>query len=279
MTAADETGLVPTESIPSSDTQLYRVGAVAAILGVAIQIGRQASDQFHPQSEPGNPPVAFADYAAHEYWVLAHLLEFLGFALIFGALLVLSWRMRVGRAAGWAVLGAAGTVMSLTLAAALQAIDGIALKLLVDRWAETSAESQELLFEGAYAVRQIEGAVLAMFVVGLGLTILVYGVALVIDDVAPNWLGMLGIAAGPLTVVLGVVLALDPFGEITGHSGSMGFLFGVGVLGNLLALLWIGLVGRYLFQSSRRQLTHPSEPRARSIEGDATQSGEIDDSV
>lgn len=49
-------------------------------------------------SEPGNSPVTFTDYAAHIHWMLAHLLEFLGFALIFGALLVISWRMRAGRA-------------------------------------------------------------------------------------------------------------------------------------------------------------------------------------
>ena len=63
-TATDETGRVSTESIRSSDNQLYRVGGIAAILGVAIQIVRQASDRFHPLSEPGNPAVAFADYAA-----------------------------------------------------------------------------------------------------------------------------------------------------------------------------------------------------------------------
>lgn len=273
-TATDETGRVSTESIRSSDNQLYRVGGIAAILGVAIQIVRQASDRFHPMSEPGNPAVAFADYAAHEHWVLAHLLEFLGFALFFGALVVLSWRLRAGRAAGWAVVGAAGAVMSLTLAAALQAVDGIALKVLVNRWAEAPAESQELLFESAYVVRQIEGGLLAMFMLGLGLTILLYGVALLREEAAPNWLGILGMAAGPLTVVLSVVLALDPFGEMTGHAGSLGLLFGVGVLGNLLAFVWVALVARFLFQSSRSQYAHSPGLKTRRSEGKETHSGE-----
>lgn len=169
--------------------------------------------------------------------------------------------------------------MSLTLVAALQAVDGIALKVLVDRWAEAPAESQALLFEGAYAVRQIEGSLLALFVFGLGLTVLVYGVALVIDEEAPNWLGMLGIAAGPLTVILAVPLAFDPFGEATGHAGGIGLLFGIGFLGNLLGFLWIVLVGRFLLQSARRQPTHHPRSKTHSIEEDGTQSGEAHDSV
>ena len=164
--------------------------------------------------------------------------------------------------------------MSLTLATALQAVDGIALKVLVNRWAEAPAESQELLFESAYVVRQIEGGLLAMFVLGLGLTILLYGVALLREEAAPNWLGILGMAAGPLTVVLSVTLALDPFGEMTGHAESMGLLFGVGVLGNLLAFMWVALVARFLFQSSRPQYAHSPGLKTRSSEGNETHSGE-----
>ncbi|WP_436347037.1 hypothetical protein [Natronorubrum sp. FCH18a] len=278
MSPTDETGQVLTETT-SSDNQLYRAGAVAAVLGVAIQVVRQASDRFHPTSDPSNPTVAFADYAAHEHWVVAHLIEFLGFVLIFGALVVLSWRMRAGRAAGWAVLGAAGAVTSLTLAAALQAVDGIVLKVMVDRWAEAPAESQESLFAGAYAVRQIEGGLLAMFVFGLGLTVLIYGIALIIDEEAPNWLGVLGIAAGPLTVVLGIALALDPFGETTGHAGSMGLLVGIGFLGNLLAFLWIVLVARFLLRSARRRPAHHPESKIPALEEDGTRSGEDHGSV
>lgn len=163
--------------------------------------------------------------------------------------------------------------MSLTLAAALQAVDGVALKVLVDRWAEAPTESQELLFESAYVARQIEGGLLALFMFGLGLTILVYGIALATDEAAPDWLGMLAIVAGPLTTVSGVVLALDPFGEMTGHSGSLGILFTVGLLGSFLALLWVVLVGRFLFQSSRRQLKDDLRSMAPSREGDGTQTG------
>ena len=37
------------------------------------------------------------------------------------------------------------------------AVDGVALGIMVDRWAEAGPEQQELLYETAFAVRQIEG--------------------------------------------------------------------------------------------------------------------------
>jgi hypothetical protein len=219
---------VPTESI-LADNRLYRVGAVATILGVIILLVRQTTELMHPMGHPGNTPedaaASFADYAAHEHWVAAHLLEFLGFAFVFGALVVVSWRLRFGRGRGWALLGALGAGVSLSLAAALQAVDGIALKVMVDRWADAPAESRDLLLEGAYAVRQIEGGLQALLFVVLGLTVFLYGIALVSDEGAPSWLGVMGIAASPLTVATGVVGACALRRTYRG-SGSPGSLAG-----------------------------------------------------
>ncbi len=95
-----------------ADNRLYRIGAVAAILGVVILLIRQTTELMHPMGQPGNEPenaaATFSEYAAHEHWVATHLLEFLGFAFVFSALVVLSWRLRAGRGRGWAALGALG---------------------------------------------------------------------------------------------------------------------------------------------------------------------------
>ena len=47
-------------------------------------------------------------------------------------------------------------VAGMSLAAALQAVDGIALKFMVDRWSLASTETRVVVFEAAFAVRQIE---------------------------------------------------------------------------------------------------------------------------
>lgn len=221
---------------------MYVTGAVAAVLGVVLIVVRQTTELIHPHSDSGNPAVAFADYAAFDYWVVGHLIEFLAWSFVFGALVVLSWRLRSSRAAGWGMLGAAGGVASLSVIAVLQAVDGVALKVMVDRWAEASGESRELLFEGAFAVRQIEGGLLAMAFLVAGLTVILYGIAIFVAEESPSWLGVLGVLAGLLSVVAGVDAGHDPFGATTMR---LGFL-------NVVALVWVVLVARFLLQSSRR---------------------------
>lgn len=233
---------------PGPDRSLYRFGAVAAALGVAVAVIRQLWGSFHPASPPDQHE-AFAGYAAHGHWVVAHLGEFIGWVLVLAALTALTWKMRSGRAAGWAFLGAVGGAATMSLAAGLQAIDGVALKVMVDRWA--AGRRSDELFEGAYAVRQIEGGFLALFVLMLSLTIIVYGIALLLDREAPAWLGKTGIVSGAMTVPLSMVLALDPFGEASGHAGGLGAWMTVGAVGNLVALVWVLLVGVQLYRWSR----------------------------
>jgi hypothetical protein len=65
--------------------------------------------------------------------VVAAVQAFAGFALLGAALVALAATFEPGRAAAWARIGLAGTVAGVAVAAALQAVDGIALKVTVDR--------------------------------------------------------------------------------------------------------------------------------------------------
>jgi hypothetical protein len=47
----------------------------------------------------------------------------------------------------------AGTVAGVAVAAALQAVDGIALKVTVDRWAAATGDVRAVVYEAALAVR------------------------------------------------------------------------------------------------------------------------------
>ncbi len=51
-----------------------------------------------------------------------------------GALVLLSRSMANGPAAHWAHLGIAAAIASLAMTSALQAVDGVALKVMVDTW-------------------------------------------------------------------------------------------------------------------------------------------------
>jgi hypothetical protein len=74
----------------------------------------------------------------------------------------------------------------------LQAVDGVALKVLVDRWAAASTEARSLAFEAAFVVRQIEIGLAALLSLASGLTLLVFGLAIVLSRRYPVWLGGLG---------------------------------------------------------------------------------------
>jgi Ca2+/Na+ antiporter len=120
-------------------------------------------------------------------------------------------------------------------------------------------------------VRQIEGGLLALLFVVLGLTALLYGIALVSDEGAPGWLGVLGIAASPLTVATGVTVSHAPFEGLTQVPGAVAALLGVGMP---LVFLWFLLIALFLFKSSRRRPAHHPASESHDTEGNRTESEE-----
>src|SRR3954453_9883396 len=107
-------------------------------------------------SDPNHPAAAFAEYAADSLWVWSHLGQFLAVAMLGAALVALASTLEPGPAAAWGRLGEVGTAVIIAAAAALQAVDGVALKVMVDRWATATGDARQLTFEAAFAVRQIE---------------------------------------------------------------------------------------------------------------------------
>ena len=138
----------------SEHNNQYKICAVAAIAGaLTLFIGTF----LHPSNaDPNDPLAAFTEYAANRPWIASHLLQLFGIILIVAALVLLSKMMSNGGGASGAYLGVVGAVSSLSVAGATQAVDGIALKRMVDSWAAASAADKEMLFLATFAVRQIE---------------------------------------------------------------------------------------------------------------------------
>lgn len=116
-----------------------------------------AGTYLHPmQADPNDAVAAFTEYAADRFWIASHLTQLAGVALMVAALLLLARQLETASGAVWSRLASAGAVASLALAAALQAVDGIALKAMVDTWAAAPAAQKEVAFYAAFAVRQVE---------------------------------------------------------------------------------------------------------------------------
>jgi hypothetical protein len=70
----------------------------------------------HPmRADPNDATAAFTEYAADEQWAASHLTQLAGLVII-GAALILFARMFADRRRILAVLGAAGTIASVSLA-------------------------------------------------------------------------------------------------------------------------------------------------------------------
>jgi hypothetical protein len=189
-----------------------RIGPIAAILGAVLLF---VGTYLHPMSADPNVPVAaFTEYAADHHWVASHLMQLFGVLLMAAALMLLSRKMANGPAADWAVLGMTGAVASMTVASALQAVDGVALKATVNVWAASQEPGRTAIFQAAVAVRQIEIGLASILGLLFGLTFSIVGIALLIDHRFPRWLGVVAIAGGVPTAIAGIVIAYTGFSNL-----------------------------------------------------------------
>ena len=128
-----------------------RIGGICAIVGTVLLV---AGTYLHPTlADPNNAAVAFTEYVVDRMWVASHLMQLAGFALIVAALLFLAQQLEAKTVTGWSRLAAGGAIVSLAVAAALQAVDGIALKTMVHTWAAAPVVRQPVAFQAAFAVR------------------------------------------------------------------------------------------------------------------------------
>jgi hypothetical protein len=214
-----------------------RVAAPAAIVGALLPF---VGTWLHPMTaDPNVPLAAFAEYAADHHWIASHLMQLCGIALMAAALVLISRDMKSGSADAAASVAAAGAIASLAVAAALQAVDGVALKAMVNAWAAAPEQDRESLFEAAFAVRQIEIGLASISALLFGLTASIFGVALLVDRRSPKWLGFMAIAGGAPTAVAGVVIAC---------TGFSGLAMAIDMPAGALLLCWMITLGIHLWR-------------------------------
>jgi hypothetical protein len=209
-----------------------------------------AGTWLHPmRADPNVPLAAFTEYAADRHWIASHLMQLAGVALMVTALILLSRIMAGGTAETAAFLGSCGAIASLAVAAVLQAVDGVALKSMVNAWAAAPAREKEMLFNAAFAVRQIEIGLASVTALLSGLTISTYGIALIRDPRFPKLLGATAIAGGVPTAIAGVVMAYTGFSDLA---------MNINLPANSLVLCWMIALGVYVWSEPAR-LVSPSD--------------------
>jgi hypothetical protein len=203
-----------------------------------------AGTYLHPlKADPNEAVAAFTEYAADRLWVASHLLQLVGFGLAVAALLVLAQALESAGGTGCSRVAAGGAIVSLAVAAVLQAVDGIALKVAVDAWAAAPAAQKDVAFHTAFAIRQVEIGLASVLSLLFGVTATLYGVALVLEDTYPKWLGGLAIVGGVPTTVGGLVIAYTGFSRLA---------MSVHMLATSLLLLWMLMLGVFMWRRTSR---------------------------
>jgi Domain of unknown function (DUF4386) len=216
-----------------------RLGAVAANLGALMLL---AGTTLHPMSaDPGDPIAAFTEYGADTHWAASHLMQFAGVTLLFLGLAALADTMR-DQPGGWlARLGIFIGVGALAGSAVLQAVDGFALKAMVDQWAAAAPGEKDAAFRAAYAVRQIETGTAAYSAMLFGLAVTLLGAAMAASTAYPKWLGALGVAAGLGTLAGGLAMAFTGFSALA---------MTVGMPANLAVVGWVVATGAMMWRKA-----------------------------
>jgi len=214
-----------------------KAGATCAIAGAALLF---VGTYLHPvEANPNEPVAAFTEYAADDFWVFSHLMQLVGVASMVASLLFLTTVLEAKRGPGIARVAAGGAIASLALAAVLQAVDGIALKNMVDAWAAAPASQKGEAFHAAFAVRQIEIGLASMVSLSFGLTATLYGIALIGACIYPKWFAAVAMASGVLTIASGVVMA---------YSGFSGLSMAINMPANAILLVWMLTLGVFMWR-------------------------------
>jgi hypothetical protein len=225
----------------SSTRYFARLGSVAAIAGPVTLF---VCTLLHPMSaDPNDAAAAFAEYAADRMWVASHLGQFLGIVMIGAALLALGRTLSEGRnVEAWTALGGAGAVATVATAAALQAVDGVTLKAMVDAWAASPAEHKDSVFLVAHGVRQLEIGLASLVSILSGLTAFSYGIALLSSASYPRWLGAVAALSALGTFAAGVIYAYGGFSPLA---------MAVGMPSTAVFLLWLAILGAMMWRKAR----------------------------
>jgi hypothetical protein len=190
---------------------------------------------FHPSGEENDHPAIFTEYADSDAWEAVHLGQFIGVLAALAGLLVLAFLLRSRGAVVLARLAAAATIATAATWAVLQAVDGVALKQAVDAWVASSGDEDSSRFADAEIVRWLEWGVQSYFRVLLGLTLALFGAAVVMTRVVAGWLGWVAVIGGALSVAAGIDVGYNGlesgFGDIVVPASQVAFVvFAVGIL-------------------------------------------------
>ncbi len=232
------------------DRKLFRWGSWAAIVGGVVLL---VMNFLHPRIENFDDPIAdeLRFIGETDSWVLIHLGILLGFLLITFGLFALSRSMKGGPAEGIARIALGSLLISTPVAIVGLLIDGYAMGAVAD-----AAAADPAMLAAATAVGEIGWAgFMALVILSLGVTPVLFGWAVAKDGGYPAWLGWGAVLFGLVAIVSGVMGVLD---------GASSTFFLVFAITSGYVTLWTIGMGVLLGRRPTGSITVPEGASARS---------------
>jgi hypothetical protein len=227
---------------PATAALDLKVGGVCAIVGAAVFLTVRL---LHGDTPAADADAALAFVAVRPGYAAVHILALFAAAVTLAGLLALAGSLR--RPAAWLLgrAGAASAVVGLAIFGAESTSEGLALPELAAAAARAAPGDRAELVRAARSVAAAtHGPSLAAMALLVGLPLLLFGVALVLDAY-PSWLGWVGAAVGAATLLTATGLYLAP--DLV--PGALLY----GVLASVLAQLWLAGTGAAML----RRAAHP----------------------
>ncbi len=171
------------------------------------------------------------------------LIYSVGFIALYRFLLLA--KSQFGIVSALARIGMAATIITTAVLFILQAVDGVSLKMAVDRWIAATVEEQVPAFYAAESIRWIEIGINSIARILQGAVVMVFGAAIVFKGgLVPRWVGAIGIPVGIVTLMTG--LTVSYIGFATGPTGLM-------LISYVSYVAWIVIVSVYMWRKSNVQ--------------------------
>ena len=186
-----------------SERSMFRIGSVSAVVGAVFAL---VVNILHPRSATlGNPEAFLKMIAGSTIWIGDHVGIVFAVLLVTGGLVAISHSIADERGAGWAHLGEAGALVSAGILSVLMATDGITIKVLSETWANAPAAEKVVAFRVGHALAWVNFALFSVWtVVFFGVTIFLYGLAVVTSTGYPKWLGWVAVLASIGSALIGL---------------------------------------------------------------------------
>ena len=137
-------------------------------------------------------------------------------------------------------IGLALAIMTASAFAVLQAVDGIANKMVDDSWFADPPEEKAITFRVAEGIRFIEYGTNSIFRILQGTVAVIFGVAIVKSKLLNRWIGGAGVVIGAVTMYAGLEVAYLGFGGLTTIIG----------ISMIIYFIWVGILGGIMLKKS-----------------------------